>query len=145
MFKHILIPIDGSDLSRRGARLGIDLAKSDGARISIVHVVPPFHTVTYMAELLAASEANYVLESSERAKRYLEEVEQMAKDAGVTAEAFSVESDKPDEVITQEATNRGCDVIVIASHGWRGLTKLLLGSVTQKVLLTSPVPVLVSH
>ncbi|TBR37102.1 MULTISPECIES: universal stress protein [Dyella] len=143
MFRHILIPTDGSELSMRGVRMGIDLAKTDGARVTAIHVVPPFHSVTYMAEMLAASEANYVLESAERAKKYLEDVKKLATEAGVACQTLTVESDRPDEVITQAAQDQGCDVIVIASHGWRGLTKLLLGSVTQKVLLSSPVPVLV--
>lgn len=143
MFRHILVPTDGSELAMRGVRTAIDMAKSDGARVTAIHVVPPFHTVTYMAEMLAASEANYVLEAAERARKYLADVAKLAADAGIACQTLSVESDRPDEVITQTAQDQGCDVIVIASHGWRGLTKLLLGSVTQKVLLSSPVPVLV--
>ena len=145
MFKHILLPTDGSDLSLRGVKLGLDLARSCGAKIYALHVVPPFHTFTYVSEMIAATEATYMEGAVERAERYLADVRDMAEKAGVPSEGSYVTSDFPSERIVEAAQNRHCDLIVMASHGWRGFTKLLLGSETQKVLLTSPVPVLVCH
>ena len=145
MFKHILVPTDGSELSLRGVKLGIDLAKSVGAGVYALHVIPPFHTFTYVSEMIAATEATYMEGAVERAERYLADVRDLAQKAGVACEGSHAISDYPSELIVQTARDRHCDLIVMASHGWRGFTKLLLGSETQKVLLTSPVPVLVCH
>lgn len=143
MFKHILLPTDGSEVSLHGVRLGIELARSFGASVLALHVIPPFHTFTYVAEMLAATEASYMEGAVERAERYLAEVRDLAAKAGVPCDGDYVVSDLPGDLIVQEAQRRSCDLIVMASHGWRGFTKLLLGSETQRVLQTSPVPVLV--
>lgn len=143
MFKHILLPTDGSEVSLHGVKLGLELARSCGASVYALHVIPPFHTFTYVTEMLAATEATYMAGAVERAERYLTEVRDLAQKAGIPCEGGHVVSDMPSDWIVQEAQNRHCDLIVMASHGWRGITKLLLGSETQRVLQTSPVPVLV--
>jgi nucleotide-binding universal stress UspA family protein len=143
MFTHILLPTDGSDLSLRGVRMGIDLARTHGAKVTGLHVIPPFHTITYVAEMLAATELTYMADAVDRAERYLAEVRQLAEAAGVPCDTEYETSDHPDEIIARTARLKQCDLVVMASHGWHGMTKLLLGSVTQKVLLTSTAPVLV--
>ncbi len=145
MFKHLLVPTDGSELSVRTAHTAIELAQACHARIHALHVVPPFHSMSYMAEMLAAAELNYTQESIARAERYLADVRDLAAKAGVACDTSYVLDDHPHHAIVQTVADKHCDLIVMASHGWRGLNRLLLGSETQKVLLTSNVPVLVCH
>lgn len=143
MFKHILLPTDGSEVSLRGVQLGIELARSCGASVYVLHVIPPFHTFTYVAEMLAATEATYMEGAVERAEHYIADARDLAAKAGVASDGGHVVSDVPSDWIVREAQQHQCDLIVMASHGWSGITKLLLGSETQRVLQTSPVPVLV--
>lgn len=143
MFKHILLPTDGSEVSLRGVQLGIGLARSCGAGVYVLHVIPPFHTFTYVAEMLAATEATYMEGAVERAEHYVADVRDLAAKAGVACDGGHVVGDAPGDWIVREAQRHQCDLIVMASHGWSGITKLLLGSETQRVLQTSPVPVLV--
>ncbi|THD07159.1 universal stress protein [Rhodanobacter lindaniclasticus] len=145
MFKRILLPTDGSELCLHGVRLGVELARSCGASVCALHVIPPFHTFTYMAEMIEATETTYMEGAVQRAERHLADVRELATKAGVPYEGSHVVGDTPSESIVREAQQRQCDLIVMASHGWRGLSRLLLGSETHKVLLTSSVPVLVCH
>ena len=145
MFKHILLPTDGSDLSLRAAKLGIELARTCGARVYALHVVPPYHTISYMAEMLAATEITYSQDATVRAERYLAEVQHMAEEAGIACSTGYVFDDRPHEAINRAAREQHCDLAVMASHGWRGITRLLLGSEVHKVLLESEIPVLVCH
>jgi len=143
MFKHILLPTDGSDVSLRGVKLGIELASSFGARVHALHVIPPYYSHTYLADMLTATEATYMEAAVERAEKCLAEVRDLAAEAGVVCDSIHVTGESPSDCIVQEARRCMCDLIVMASHGWRGVTKLLLGSETQRVLQTSHVPVLV--
>jgi nucleotide-binding universal stress UspA family protein len=143
MFKHILLPIDGSELSLRAAKMGIELAKTCGARVHALHVVPAFQALIYMSEALAASEATYTEQSMELAAEYLDDVKRLAEEAGVKYSGHYDVAEHPHEVILQTAREKRCDLVVMASHGRRGLSRLLLGSETQKVLLQGEVPVLV--
>lgn len=145
MFKRLLLPTDGSELSMRAVRMGLELARTCQASVLALHVVPPFHTMSYMAEMLAATEATYTEESVARSEQFLEDISAEAKKAGVACETLSVTGDHPYQQIAQAAADRECDLIVMASHGWRGLNRLLLGSETHKVLLKTDVPVLVCH
>ena len=94
MFKHILLPTDGSDLSLRAAKLGIELAKTCGARVYALHVVAPYHTVAYMAEILAATEITYTQDATARAEKYLAEVRHMAEEAGLACSTDYVFDDR---------------------------------------------------
>ena len=132
MFQHILIPIDGSELSLRAAKTGIDLAQLSKGRVYALHVVPPFQTIAYMGAIMAAN-----------AKRYMGDVQALADAAGVPFEGKILDGDQPFELIVQTVAENQCDLVVMGSHGWRGMTRLLLGSETQKVLLRCGVPVLV--
>jgi len=143
MFKHILLPIDGSELSLRAVKLGLELAQACKAKVYALHVVPPFHTFAYMAEMVTATEATYTRDASARAERYLAEVQQLAKAAGVDCGSSYLFNDHPHETIVQTSRTQHCDLVVMASHGWRGVTRLLLGSETHKTLLESEIPVLV--
>lgn len=145
MFKQLLVPTDGSELSLRAIGLAVDLAKTCGARVHAVHVVRPFHAVSYLAEMLAATEQEYCQEAEARARRYLAEVSAVAKRAGVPCETASVVGDSPHLAIAKAAEAQGCDLIVMASHGWKGWNRLLLGSETHKLMLATDIPVLVCH
>lgn len=143
MFKHILLPIDGSELSLRAAKTGVELAKTCGARVYALHVVPTYQALIYMSGALAASESTYTEQAMDLAAGYLADVKRLAEDAGVKYSGSYDVAEHPYEVILQTAREKQCDLVVMASHGRRGLTRLLLGSETQKVLLQGDVPVLV--
>jgi len=145
MFKHILLPTDGSPASLRAAVAGIDLAKAVGARVTGFFAAPAptplvyehFVPVGYMPPEQHAE----VIEKA--ARRYLGAIEQAAKAANVPCESVHQTSEFPWESILETAKRRKCDLIFMASHGRRGIAALLLGSETQKVLANSPIPVLV--
>ncbi len=145
MFKHILLPVDGSDLSLRAVNLGIQLAQTCHAKVSALHVVAPYRTLANVIELLAISEAAYAQQAPERAEHYLLEVQTLAKAASIECHTGYVVDAHPHEAILEAVHTQRCDLVVMASHGWRGMTRLLLGSETHKVLLESGVPVLVCH
>lgn len=145
MFKHILIPIDGSELSRRAAMKGIELATLCQGKITVLHVIPPFQTIAYMGALLAATEFAYNEQAKADGAQYLADIRSMAEAAGVPFEGEADFGDQPSETILSVAKAKQCDLIVMGSHGRRGMTRLLLGSETQKVLLGSQVPVLVCN
>lgn len=143
MFKRILLPIDGSDLSLRAAKLGIELAQTCGARVHALHVVPSYQTVTYATDMLSMTEAIYTDDAITRAEDYLQKIRNLAENAGVKYSDGYVIAEQPFEVILQTTGEQHSDLVVMGSHGRRGLTRLLLGSETQKVLLRSDVPVMV--
>lgn len=145
MFKRILLPTDGSELSLKAIRLGVDLAKTCGASVIALHAVPPVQTVAYMAEIMASIQFDYAKEATRFAERYLEEVRGIAEQAGVPFDRLLLFGSQPYQAILQTAKERDCDLIVMASHSWEGLARLLMGSETHKVTLKSQVPVLVCH
>mgnify|MGYP000141382906 CR=1 FL=1 len=143
MFKHILLPTDGSDSSDLAIQSAVQLARDMGATITGLHVVPPFHTFTYRADMLEDTEEQYEKESEEKARKILMKIEQQAQECGVPFDTVVLRSDDVYDAITSTANHRHCDLIAMASHGRRGMRGLLLGSVTQKVLTHSDLPVLV--
>jgi nucleotide-binding universal stress UspA family protein len=145
MFKHILLPTDGSDVSIRAVDAGIELAKVLGARAYALHVILPFQSLSYMTQIIPESESSYTEESVRWAERYLGEVRDKARRAGISCDSDYVFDKHPCDAILSAAQKHECDLIVMGSHGWRGLTRLLLGSETQKVLVRSQLPVLVCH
>jgi nucleotide-binding universal stress UspA family protein len=145
MYKHILLPIDGSELSLRAAKEGIELAKLCKASIYALTVISPFHQIAYLGTVLAATEFAYNEDAKTNAERYLADIRALADAAGAPFDSQSTLGDQPSEIIVQTAADKQCDLIVMGSHGWRGMTRLLLGSETQKVLLRSEIPVLVCH
>lgn len=143
MFKHILLPVDGSELSMRAVDTGIALAAALGARVHALHVLPPFPAVTYFAAIAQANETMYVERAVASAERVLAEVQRRADAAGVPCQTSHEIDSRPYCAIAAAVSKYHCDVIVMATHGWRGIEKLLLGSVTQKALLLADVPILV--
>jgi len=145
MFKHILLPTDGSELSLKAVRLGVDLAKSCGASVLALHVVPPVQTIAYVAEMMASMEFDYAKEATGYAERYLEDARAIAGKAGVAFDRRLVFGAQPYQAILQTVSEQHCDLIVMAAHSWEGLARILMGSETHKVILKSNVPVLVCH
>lgn len=146
MFKHILLPTDGSRLSQRAVQRGIDFAKEIRARVTAIHVVPEFRMVVeegFVSPMSAELKRRFESESQEHARKMLAKVEKAAKEAGVKCEAVAVVSDFPYQQIIEIARKKKCDLIMMASHGRKGLSGLLLGSETAKVLTHSKTPVLV--
>jgi nucleotide-binding universal stress UspA family protein len=143
MFTQILLPTDGSDLSERAVLAGISFAKELGAEVVGLTVVPEFHTFTIDTEMLEDTKDEFVTATRQRAEKYLSFVSEAARSAGVTCSVAQVVSDDPYEAILQTAKERRCDLIIMASHGRKGIKGMLLGSETQKVLVHSNIPVLV--
>jgi nucleotide-binding universal stress UspA family protein len=145
MYKHILLPTDGSEVSVRAVDTGLELARTLQARVYALHVILPFQSLSYITQIIPESESSYTEESVRWAERYLGEVRDKARQAGVRCDSDYVFDKHPCDAILRVAQEKGCDLIVMGSHGWRGFTKLLLGSETQKLLVRSPLPVLVCH
>jgi nucleotide-binding universal stress UspA family protein len=146
MFKHILLPTDGSKLSDRAVQRGLELAKALGARVTAVHVIPEFRMMadeSFVLPTTADLKRRYDKESEARAEKMLGKIGERAKEAGVKYECLAVAGDVPFEHIIETAKKRKCDLIMMASHGRRGISGLLLGSETAKVLTHSKIPVLV--
>ncbi len=145
MYKHILIPTDGSALSRKAVVAGVKLAKSLGARVTGVFAAPPATPLVYGDHLPVgyATPKEHERMIKAHAARYLRVIAQAAKKARVPCAGVSEISDYPAETILAVAKKKKCDLIVMASHGRRGLKGVLLGSETQKVLTHSKIPVLV--
>jgi nucleotide-binding universal stress UspA family protein len=145
MFKHILIPTDGSALSHKAVVAGIDLARALGARVTGIFAAPPATPVIYSDHLpvgyTTPKEHERMIKAS--AEKYLDAISSAAKKAKVPFAGVSMTSDYPAETILAVAKKEKCDLIVMASHGRRGLKGVLLGSETQKVLTHSKIPVLV--
>ena len=143
MFKQILLPTDGSELSERAVLAGVSFAKEIGAGVVAFTALPDYRTFTADAEMLATTEDEYLASSEERGARILAVAESAARSAGVPCTSIVSRSSQPYEAILQAARERKCDLIVMASHGRHGITGMLLGSETQKVLVHSAIPVLV--
>jgi nucleotide-binding universal stress UspA family protein len=143
MYKRILLPTDGSEASQRAIQSGVAFARSIGAELVAMTATPPFHTFTLDSDMIEQTPEAYAQASESRARRLLDEVLSAARDAGVPCTTEQRVSDEPYEAILAAARERKCDLIAMASHGRHGIKALLLGSVTQKVLVHSAIPVLV--
>jgi nucleotide-binding universal stress UspA family protein len=145
MFKHILLPTDGSERSEHTMQQGIALAKQLGARVTGLHVMQDYPLIAYVdwGPIDPLTEERFQEESKQRAEKYLANVSEAASAAGVACSCESRTSDHPWEAIIAVAQERGCDLIFMASHGRRGLAGLLMGSETNKVLTHTDIPVLV--
>jgi len=143
MFQDILLPTDGSELAVNAIRRGITFAKEQGAKITAVIVSRPYHIMTLEPEMLTDTPGAYAKHVAERTKKYLEVVAVAAKAAGVPCDAVSPEHEHPYQGIIETAQNKGCDLIIMASHGRSGMSAVVLGSQTVKVLTHSNIPVLV--
>jgi nucleotide-binding universal stress UspA family protein len=146
MFKSILVPTDGSDVSTKATKQAIAIAKTMKAKVVALHVCPEFHSVLeyeYMGPVPMLSRKDYNASAKATAEGYLSAVERAAKTAGVPYDHAIVAADRVHEAIVKTAKKKKCDLIIMASHGRTGLSSLILGSVTQRVLSHSSIPVLV--
>ena len=145
MYTNILLSTDGSDVASKGVKHGADLAKALNAKVTVI-------TVTEMLPVgysgwIPTQEAidHFDAAAKEQADKILDEARAMAEHIGISTELLHVSNAHPATAIIETAKSRGCDLIVMASHGRRGIGKLLLGSQTSEVLVDGSVPVLVVH
>src|SRR5579871_372983 len=148
MYAKILLSTDGSDVARRGVEHGIALAKALNAKVIVITVtgsLPVDYGSGHASGWMPTKEEidRFDAASKERASSVLDEARALAEQIGISAEFLHVPNAHPATAIIETAKSRGCDLIVMASHGRRGLRKLLLGSQTSEVLVNGSVPVLV--
>ena len=142
MFKRILVPTDGSELTAKAVAKAIDLAKALGASIYTLSVKEPF-PYSAISEMQPVPPQEFFDAQERIAAERVNSVREAAKAAGLACEAHTIEAVHPWEAIIDHAKANACDLIVMSSHGRRGVTALLLGSETQKVLTHTTIPVLV--
>jgi len=143
MYKDILIPTDGSELAGKAVQHGIAFAKEIGAKITVLTVTVPFHVFTLDPQVVEDVVDQYKKRIQEQAAKLLGAVAKAANAVGVACETVQIEHEHPYKAIIDTARSRGCDLIVMASHGRRGVSAIVLGSETVKVLTHSKIPVLV--
>jgi nucleotide-binding universal stress UspA family protein len=143
MYKHILIPTDGSELSKKAIDHGIGLAKALNAKVTAVTVSEPFHVFAVEPSMVTDTPDEYKKHVAALAAKYLKAAKDAATAAGVPCDGVHVENEHPYEAIIDTARKGGCDAIVMASHGRRGVSAVVLGSETVKVLTHSTTPVVV--
>jgi nucleotide-binding universal stress UspA family protein len=145
MYTNILIPTDGSELAEKAVQHGIALAKRIGARATVLTVLTPFHTFTTDTQMIEDTPAQYRIRMKEHAAKTLGAAARGAEAAGVACETVQVEHEHPYQAIIDTAGSNGCDLIVMASHGRHGISAIVLGSETAKVLTHCKIPVLVQR
>ena len=143
MYKHVLIPTDGSALSETAIRHGMALAKAVGAKVTVLTVSLPFRSFAVDPVMVTGTPQHYEEECEALATKALGVATAEAAVAGVSCETLHLTQSQPYQAIIETAQKRGCDLICMASHGRRGVSGLVLGSETNKVLTHSKTPVLV--
>jgi len=145
MFKHILVPTDGSPLSRKATRAAAKLAKSMSAKLTSIHVSAPYRIVAYDFYVPPAllKPIDYDVAIAKSAARFLGQAETICRNAGVAWEGVHTIGDDPSRAILAAARRKRCDLILMASHGWRASTAVILGSEANKLLTRSKIPVLI--
>jgi len=145
MFRNILVPTDGSALSKKAIKRAVTLARETGARVTGFHVAPAYRFNVY-ADYVPPdfiTPKDYEVRTKKVAARHLEDIKKACGTAGVRCTNYYVSSDYPADAIVKAAKKYKCDLIAMASHGRSGLSKLLIGSETQKVLANTKIAVLV--
>ena len=145
MYQKILVATDGSDLSKKAVSSAIALAALTGAELVVIKVVPRYPQSYFEGGLaLQAAEVGRIEQQwAEEGQAVVDEVEKQAEEQGVKTRALTVKSDIVSDAIIAAAKKHKCDLIVMASHGRKGVKRLLLGSETHQVLTHSHIPVLV--
>ncbi len=143
MFRHLLVAVDGSALSESVFRKALVFAQETQASITAVRACPDFHVTAYHTEMLTDTREQFEEAVIEDARKYLERIAREAAAAGVSCDTSCEVNDHPYATIIKTAEDKDCDLIVMASHGRRGVKGLLIGSETLKVLTHSKIPVLV--
>ena len=142
MYQHLLIPTDGTEVTAKAVDTAIALARALGARLSTLTVKEPF-PYSAISEMQPIPPQEFYDAQERIATSRVKAVVERATAAGLACEAYTVEAPHPWEAILDHAKSRGVDLVVMASHGRRGVSALLLGSETQRVLVHSEIPVLV--
>ena len=148
MYRNILIATDGSVLAEKAVAHGLQLAKSVGAKVTALIVEAPFNVYGVpesRVQQMSEAFAQHATQIKQHAGKVLSHVADAARATGVACETVQLEHDHPYEAIISAANDKGCDLIVMASHGRSGISAVLLGSVTNKVLTHTKIPVLVCH
>jgi nucleotide-binding universal stress UspA family protein len=148
MYRHILIPTDGSELAGHAVTHGLSLAKAVGAKVSVIVVEAPFNVFAVpesRSQQLTEAFAKHAEQIKKHSASVLNHAADKAKAAGIPCETIQVEHEQPYQAIIAAAKDKGCDLIVMASHGRSGISAVLLGSVTNKVVTHTKTPVLVCH
>lgn len=145
MYQRILVPTDGSTLSKKAARAAIGMAKALDAELVALHVVPRYPTSYFEGAVVLSPQEVARTEKAwaEHGQAIAEGVRDAAKSEGVACKAVTSRSDLIGEAVMAAARKHKCDLVVMASHGRKGLKRILLGSETQYVLTHSTTPVLV--
>jgi nucleotide-binding universal stress UspA family protein len=143
MYGNILIATDGTELAGQAVKHGIALAKRIGAKAIVLTVSTPFHTLTIDTQMIEDTPAQYEVRTMEHARKTLLAAANAARTAGVPCETVQVEHQHPYKAIIDTADSMDCDLIVMASHGRHGISAIVLGSETVKVLTHCKIPVLV--
>ena len=143
MYTNILLPTDGSELSGKAVGHGIALAKRIGAKVTVLTVLPPFHTLTTDAQMIEDTPAEYKARMQKHGEKTLGAATHAAQLAGIECKTVQVDHEHPYQAIVDTAKSKGCDLIVMASHGRHGVSAIVLGSETVKVLTHCKIPVLV--
>ncbi|WEF23610.1 universal stress protein [Paracoccus sp. S3-43] len=143
MFKHILIPTDGSELAGQAIDKGLALAASLGAAVTVVIVTEPFHILSTDAVQVESSRSSYDTDAAAYADRVLKAARAKAEAAGVRVQTHHKWHDNPYQAIIDTALDEGCDLIAMASHGRRGVAAVVMGSQATRILTHSKIPVLV--
>ena len=143
MLDHILMPTDGSELSRKAIDYGMALATSVEARVTVLTVTAPFHFFAVEPSMVADTLDQYEARMAAAATKILEVAKESAAAAGIACDTLHVEHEHPYRAIIHTAEQKSCDLIIMASHGRRGIAAVVLGSETVKVLTHSTIPVLI--
>lgn len=146
MFKHIMLPVEGDALSAKAVNECFSLARSIGAKVTVLHVVPHVNMrvpVGFTSDIVGNLRKQHEDEEVKNAEKMLSEVEASAKASGVEFDNIVVVGDNPYEEIIDNAEKKHCDLIMMASHARRGLDAMIFGSETVRVLRHTKIPVLV--
>jgi len=143
MYRNVLIATDGSELAQKAVDHGVAMAQAINAKVTVVTVSEPFHAFAVQPRMVTDTREQYEQHVAACAAEYLAAAKKAASAAGVTCDTVHVQYPHPHQGIIDTATQKGCDLIVMASHGRRGISAVVLGSETVKVLTHSAIPVLV--
>jgi len=143
MYAHILIATDGSELAEKAVEQGLTLAKALGSKATAINVTEPWTAAVSGEWAVAFPVEEYEKAAAANAQKILERVNEAAQRIGIACETVHVRDQFPAEGIVEEAKARGCDLIVMSSHGRRGLAKFVLGSQATRVLTHSTIPMLI--
>lgn len=143
MYKHILIATDGSELAEKAVEAGLNLAKALGAKATATVVTEPWTAIAPGEIAMAFPAEEYMKGAADHATKVLAGVTSAAKAKGIVCDTCHVKDRYPADGIIEAAKERGCDLIIMASHGRRGVSRLLLGSQANQVVMHSEVPVLI--